>query len=154
VNEIRFGAALSVTLSVKLSDAELGGVPLIVAVAPDALSVSHPGMPDVVHAYGVVPPVALQVSTYGTLTASVVELEQVKLGAGMTVPLIAADCTVVCVDKALSVSWTLKLNPPPGAVKVPLIVPVPVFCETPAGNVPCTPQMNGGTPPVVEQVTV
>jgi hypothetical protein len=73
----------------------------------------------------------------------------------MTVPLIADEEAEVGVE-ALSVSLTTKLKLGFVTVKVPLMLPVPLFCMSDGvrGGGGTVVQVNGGTPPVVEQVTV
>jgi hypothetical protein len=137
--------ALSVTLTVKLDDAALVGVPDI--VPPERTNPAGSDPVEMDHVYGGDPPVALSVWEYATPTVPAGNEEVVIRKAGA---LVVNDNGAVADTDALSVTLTVKFDDP-AAVGVPDIV-LPER-PRPAGRVPLEmDQVYGGDPPVASSV--
>src|SRR3972149_5178524 len=133
----------SVALTVKLLVAAVVGVPLITPV--DVLRLNPAGRLPVaiLQTYGVLPPAATSVCVYDRLTVpsdrDAVVIERAEY--------IVMEKTWVAVAPLLSVTCTVKLLVP-AAVGVPLIAPVELLRESPAGSVPTVIlQLYGVLPP-------
>jgi len=136
----RGGLPASVTVNVSVSGGApvaAVGVPVIVPVA--AFNKSPAGSVPLVNdqLYGVVPPVAASVALYAAPTSPVgSDVVVITRLAGTIVSVRFA----VCVSTGLLVSVTVNFNGAAftDAVGVPVIAPVEVLNESPAGSVPLT----------------
>jgi hypothetical protein len=102
---------------------------------------------ETVQAYGVVPPTAVSALEYATPTCP----SGIQLVDSCKVPcVIVNDRVAVLICAGLPESVTLKLSEAPAtaAVGVPVMAPVAVFSDNPAGNVPLvSDQVYGVVPP-------
>ena len=130
------GLPESVTLKVSAAaDTAAVGVPVMapVAVFSDRPAGNVPLVSD--HVYGVVPPDAVSVAEYAVPTLpfgnDVVVIVSV---AGVVVSVSAA--VALCAGLLESVTLKVSATPDTAAVGVPVIAPVAVFNDNPAGRVP------------------
>ena len=121
----------SVICTVKLLVPAVAGVPLITPV--DALRLKPPGSvpTEILQLYGVLPPVAVNVWLYATFAVAWFRLFVVMLKPEY----IVIDNAWVAVAPLASVALTVKLLVP-AVVGVPLISPVLVLSDSPAGRLP------------------
>ena len=129
------GEPLSATLTVKDVAPAVFGVPVIAPV--EAFKFNPPdNAPTLIeYAYGVVPPLAVQVPEYPTPTCAPAGKLQANVNVGgATVKLLIA-CVAACTGVPLSVALTVN-DVVPDVFGVPVIAPVDVFKLNPPGNTP------------------
>lgn len=136
---------VSVAIAVKLEVPETVGVPVMAPV--EELSDSPVGsVPlEIDHVGAPVPPVAVSVWLYATLTVSAGRLAVVIVTAALT----TMDKAFVAVAPTLSVTLAVKLDVP-DVVGVPVIAPVEATMESPAGRLPEEIDHERGEVPPVE----
>ncbi len=140
------GDSVSVTVTVKLLAPTVVGVPLITPVVGERLRPAGRAPVVTAYLYGAMPPAAVSVSVYATLTIAFGAVPvSVRVGTGSTVMVMGP--VVVMVGLLESVTFTVT-GVDPGVVGVPVMVqPVSV---RPAGSVPETrTQVYGPVPPVM-----
>lgn len=141
----------SATCTVKLNWPALVGVPLIV---PPVLKLRPVGNePDAnVHEYGVAPPVAASVDEYAVPTVPLGKTAVLIASPFCGFTPIEKDACAVCGGIDESETKTVKLLWP-DAVGVPLIAPLVLDNDNPAGNVPeVIVKLYGAAPPVALMV--
>jgi hypothetical protein len=130
------GLLASVTLKViVVLNAIAVGVPEMTPLVTPSVSPAGKVPAETVQVYGVVPPDAASAREYATPTcpSGIQPVDNFKVGKMIVSVRVAV---LVCTGLPESVTLNFSDAPDTAAVGVPVMVPVPVFSDSPAGNVP------------------